>query len=154
MFAKDIIIGEKKSVLNDKARFTVPLFSGREVGEELLFAYSYENDCIEIYSYTRYLEMVKNVAESKDLDYIIEHANTIPAMQELLERTLFKSNVDDQGRITVSMDSLERYGFTLNSDIYIIGRVDHLEIYPNKEAYTQMLLRRKLLRKDSGLKRG
>ena len=153
MFAKDIIIGEKKAVMDEKARFTVPMFSGREKGEELLFVYSYDNDCIEIYSYTHYLEIVKSVAESKDLDYIIEHANTIPAMKELLQRALFKGVVDDQGRIGTSMDSLEKYGYVPGSDIYLIGRVDHLEMYPNKEAYTNMLLRRKLLRKDS-LKRG
>ncbi len=154
MFAKDIIIGEKKVAFNQKGRFTVPMFSGRENGEELIFVYSYENDCIEIYSYNHFLEIVKSVAESRDLDYIIEHANTIPAMQELLNRALFKATVDEQGRVNTSMDSLERYGYVLDSEIYILGKVDHLEMYPNKEAYTKMLLRRKLLKQDSGLKKG
>ena len=142
---KKLVIGETVGIIDNSNSVKIPSFSDIKEGDTLIFAYSYDNDCIEVYSYDYYYKLIENVANSRDLDYILENANVIPELNELLDRALFKSSVIN-GKVSLNMTSMSRYGYKRGYRIYLFGRGNHLELYPSKEEFEEMLSRRKLIK--------
>lgn len=146
MIGEKMVLGQFKSTIDDKGRFNVPVKTGRETNEEVIATYNYDEDVIELYSKNNYIRMIQDVADSTDLDYIMLHRNTLLLYKDLLNRALFESFVDQQGRMWADFDVLKRYGFVKKSKIYLLGQGNYLEMYPNEEKLELQLKKRKLIK--------
>ena len=146
MFGEKMIVGEFRTTVDNKGRFNIPKKTGREPGEEMITLYNPTEDCVELCSKDNYMRIITNVAESKDLDYIMLHRDTLIKYKKLILRTLFESTIDKQGRMWGDFNVLKRYGFAKESQIYILGQGNYVELYPNESSLETQLRKRNMLR--------
>lgn len=110
--------GETECTLDDKGRLLIPIRYREELGEVVTLARGTYGQ-INVYPKTLYDEMLKAAQLS-------EENGEFPNATRLLAAGV-ECEVDRQGRIVIP--SLLRRSARLNSDVVVVGNIDHLEIW-------------------------
>ncbi|MCL8211267.1 Transcriptional regulator MraZ [Mesoplasma sp. JKS002658] len=123
----ELLIGKYAHTIDDKSRLTIPSKIRNKMGESVYISKGFEG-CLEVRTPEEFSKYTQN---------ILNYKNTDPRSR-MLSRQIFANSelmeIDKAGRIRISAEQIKIAG--LNKDVYVIGVVDHWEIW-DREKYDQ-----------------
>jgi MraZ protein len=123
-------IGTYYHSLDEKSRVIVPSKLRELLGANVYINFALDK-CLAVYPVETYERMAEKIIKKSSFD------KKIRAFKRIFFASTYQCDIDKQGRIQLTKDSLDKSSIT--KDVVIVGMEDHIEIW-DKTTYEQIEL--------------
>lgn len=129
-----MFVGEYRHSLDDKSRIVLPSKFRSQLSSTIYVSLDFDN-CLSLYSEEEFQKKAETINQLDEFD------TSARALKRIFFTNSYDTNIDKQGRVSLSKSLQEKVGIIKN--IVIVGAFNHIQIFSEEEYNKRYILEEK-----------